>query len=41
MKFENRGEVSDANVAKLKSNLISGGKEQYLDIIKDLREKAK
>lgn len=41
MKFENRGEVSDANVAKLKSNLMSGGKKQYQDIIKDLREKAK
>lgn len=41
MKFENRGEVSDANVDKLKSNLISGGKKQYQDIIKDLREKAK
>ena len=41
MKFENRGEVSDANVDKLKSNLMSGGKEQYQNIIKDLREKAK
>lgn len=41
MKFENRGEVSDANVDKLKSNLMSGGKKQYHDIIKDLREKAK
>lgn len=41
MKFENRGEVSDANVDKLKSNLMSGGKKQYYDIIKDLREKAK
>lgn len=41
MKFENRGEVSDANVYKLKSNLMSGGKKQYQDIIKDLREKAK
>lgn len=41
MKFENRGEVSDANVDKLKSNLMSGGKKQYKDIIKDLREKAK
>ena len=41
MKFENRGEVSDANVDKLKSNLMAGGKEQYQDIIKDLREKAK
>lgn len=41
MKFENRGEVSDANVDKLKSNLMSGGKKQYQDIIKDLREKAK
>lgn len=41
MKFENRGEVSDANVDKLKSNLVSGGKKQYQDIIKDLREKAK
>lgn len=41
MKFENRGEVSDANVDKLKSNLMSGGKEQYQAIIKDLREKAK
>lgn len=40
MKFENRGEVSDANVDKLKSNLMSGGKKQYQDIIKDLREKA-
>jgi hypothetical protein len=29
MKFENRGEVSDANVYKLKSNLMSGGKKQY------------
>ncbi|UVX36734.1 MAG: hypothetical protein [Bacteriophage sp.] len=29
MKFENRGEVSDANVDKLKSNLMSGGKKQY------------
>jgi hypothetical protein len=28
-KFENRGEVSDANVDKLKSNLMAGGKEQY------------
>jgi len=27
MKFENRGEVSDANVDKLKSNLMSGGKK--------------
>lgn len=41
MKFENRGEVSDANVDKLKSNLMSGGKKQYQDIMKDLREKAK
>lgn len=41
MKFENRSEVSDANVDKLKSNLMSGGKKQYQDIIKDLREKAK
>ena len=41
MKFENRAEVSDANVDKLKSNLMSGGKKQYQDIIKDLREKAK
>lgn len=41
MKFENRGEVSDVNVDKLKSNLMSGGKKQYQDIIKDLREKAK
>lgn len=41
MKFENRGEVSDANVDKLKSNLMSGSKKQYQDIIKDLREKAK
>lgn len=41
VKFENRGEVSDANVDKLKSNLMSGGKKQYQDIIKDLREKAK
>lgn len=41
MKFENRGEVSDANVDKLKSNLMSGGKKQYQDIIKDLREKAR
>lgn len=41
MKFENRGEVSDANVDKLKSNLMSCGKKQYQDIIKDLREKAK
>lgn len=41
MKFENRGEVSDANVDKFKSNLMSGGKKQYQDIIKDLREKAK
>lgn len=41
IKFENRGEVSDANVEKLKSNLMSGGKKQYKDIIKDLREKAK
>ena len=41
MKFENRGEVSDANVDKLKSNLMAGGKEQYQNIIKDLREKAK
>lgn len=41
MKFENRGEVSDANVDKLKSNLLSGGKEQYATIIKDLRQKAK
>ncbi len=41
MKFENRGEVSDANVDKLKSNLMAGGKKQYQDIIKDLREKAK
>lgn len=41
MKFENRGEVSDANVDKLKSNLMSGGKKQYQDIIKDLREKTK
>lgn len=41
MKFENRGEVSDANVDKLKSKLMSGGKKQYQDIIKDLREKAK
>lgn len=41
MKFENRSEVSDANVNKLKSNLMSGGKKQYQDIIKDLREKAK
>ena len=41
IKFENRGEVSDANVNKLKSNLMSGGKKQYQDIIKDLREKAK
>lgn len=41
MKFENRGEVSDANVDKLKSNLMFGGKKQYQDIIKDLREKAK
>lgn len=41
MKFENRGEVSDANVDKLKSNLMSGDKKQYQDIIKDLREKAK
>lgn len=41
MKFENRAEVSDANVDKLKSNLIAGGKKQYQDIIKDLREKAK
>ena len=41
MKFENRGEVSDANVDKLKSNLMSGGKKQYQDIINDLREKAK
>lgn len=41
MKFENRGEVSDANVDKLKSNLMAGGKKQYQDIMKDLREKAK
>lgn len=41
MKFENRGEVSDANVDKLKSNLMAGGKQQYQNIIKDLREKAK
>ena len=41
MKFENRGEVSDANVDKLKSNLMSGGKKQYQDIMNDLREKAK
>lgn len=41
MKFENRGEVSDANVDKLKSNLMAGGKKQYQDILKDLREKAK
>lgn len=41
VKFENRGEVSDADVDKLKSNLMSGGKKQYQDIIKDLREKAK
>ena len=41
IKFENRGEVSDANVDKLKSNLMSGGKKQYQDIIRDLREKAK
>lgn len=41
MKFENRGEVSDANVDKLKSNLMSGGKKQYEDIMRDLREKAK
>lgn len=41
MKFENRGEVSDTNVDKLKSNLMAGGKEQYQNIIKDLREKAK
>lgn len=41
IKFENRGEVSDANVQKLKSNLMAGGKKQYWDIIKDLREKAK
>lgn len=41
MKFENRGEVSDANVDKLKSNLMAGGKEQYQNIIKDLREKAR
>lgn len=41
MKFENRGEVSDANVDKLKSNLLSGGKEQYATIIEDLRQKAK
>lgn len=41
IKFENRGEVSDANVDKLKSNLMSGGKKQYQDIIKDLREKAR
>lgn len=41
MKFENRGEVSDTNVDKLKSNLMSGGKKQYEDIIRDLREKAK
>lgn len=41
MKFESRGEVSDANVDKLKSNLMSGGKKQYQDIIKDLKEKAK
>lgn len=41
MKFENRGEVSDANVDKLKSNLMAGGKKQYQDIINDLREKAK
>lgn len=41
MKFENRGEVSDANVDKLKSNLMAGGKKQYQDIIKDLREKAR
>lgn len=41
VKFENRGEVSDANVDKLKSNLMSGGKKQYQDIMKDLREKAK
>lgn len=41
IKFENRGEVSDANVYKLKSNLISGGIKQYCDIMKDLREKAK
>lgn len=41
IKFENRGEVSDADVDKLKSNLMSGGKKQYQDIIKDLREKAK
>ena len=41
MKFENRGEVSDANVDKLKSNLMSGGKKQYQDIMRDLREKAK
>lgn len=41
IKFENRGEVSDANVDKLKSNLMSGGKKQYQDIMKDLREKAK
>ena len=41
IKFENRGEVSDANVDKLKSNLMSGGKKQYQDIMRDLREKAK
>lgn len=41
IKFENRGEVSDANVDKLKSNLMAGGKKQYQDIMKDLREKAK
>lgn len=41
MKFENRGEVSDANVDKLKSNLMAGGKKQYQDIMRDLREKAK
>lgn len=41
VKFENRGEVSDADVDKLKSNLMSGGKKQYQDIMKDLREKAK
>lgn len=41
IKFENRGEVSDTNVDKLKSNLMSGGKKQYQDIMRDLREKAK
>lgn len=41
IKFENRGEVSDANVDKLKSNLMAGGKKQYQDIMRDLREKAK